>query len=292
MELHQLRYLVLAVDERSFSRAAEIAHVSVSAVSRGVQQLEKTLGVALLVRGKAELTLTQEGERLLPHARAVVDRIDRMRSSVRDMSGARPFVIGIPSVLNPSLPDRVVEILPSVLPGRPAVVRMIRFSEQRSLLVSGAIDLAVSFAAPLGTDEIAVPIQEVPSYLAVARDHPLAGRSSLDLGDLRGQRLCLLTEGGRPYREPSMGSPGHLHYDDDISRIAARVLLESAAALVTTPDIVPTARVFSGPEFVRVPITAPVASIVATWRPAMIGAGPSTRLAAMLDPAAPERVPA
>ncbi|MBY5992975.1 LysR family transcriptional regulator [Ferrimonas balearica] len=65
-----------------FSRAAENLYLTQSAVSFRIRQLEQSLGVALFARQRSQLTLTAAGERLLPHAEAILSNLERARLEV------------------------------------------------------------------------------------------------------------------------------------------------------------------------------------------------------------------
>ena len=60
----------------SFSRAAERVHLPKSTVSRRVAALEQRLGEKLLQRSTRRLTLTEFGEGVLEHARALAAEVD------------------------------------------------------------------------------------------------------------------------------------------------------------------------------------------------------------------------
>src|SRR5829696_749385 len=62
--------------QRSFSRAAAALALSQPAVSQQVGALERELGTALLVRGRAGTVPTPAGDLLLAHADALAARID------------------------------------------------------------------------------------------------------------------------------------------------------------------------------------------------------------------------
>src|SRR5918997_1652012 len=62
--------------QRSFSRAAAALTLSQPAVSQQVGALEKELGTALLVRGRAGTVPTPAGDLLLAHADALAARLD------------------------------------------------------------------------------------------------------------------------------------------------------------------------------------------------------------------------
>jgi hypothetical protein len=61
--------------QRSFSRAAAALALTQPAVSQQVAALERSLGVALLVRGPGGPTPTEAGEVLLGHAEAIAERL-------------------------------------------------------------------------------------------------------------------------------------------------------------------------------------------------------------------------
>jgi DNA-binding transcriptional LysR family regulator len=70
--LRQLEYLVTVVDEGSFTRAAELLHVTQPALSHQIRALERDAGGALLERLPRSVRLTPMGRAMLPHARAAL----------------------------------------------------------------------------------------------------------------------------------------------------------------------------------------------------------------------------
>src|SRR5947208_12826583 len=72
VELRHLRYFVTAAEELNISRASARLRVSQPAVSRQIHDLEEELGVALFMREKSRLSLTQAGESYLAHARDIL----------------------------------------------------------------------------------------------------------------------------------------------------------------------------------------------------------------------------
>ena len=88
-----LRTFLTMADTRSFSRTGERIGRSQSAVSGQIRRLEQALGSALLIRDTRNVALTATGERLLPHARAMVTAADAMLDRFRapDIAGEVRF---------------------------------------------------------------------------------------------------------------------------------------------------------------------------------------------------------
>jgi len=71
----------LVVREGNLSKAAEVAHLSPSAVSHSLKNLEKTLGVQLFFRSRDGVQLTESGRQLLPYIRAAISSEDKLEEA-------------------------------------------------------------------------------------------------------------------------------------------------------------------------------------------------------------------
>jgi DNA-binding transcriptional LysR family regulator len=78
----QVNYFLAATAAGSLTQAAEDLGISQPTLSEQIRKLEQTLGVALFTRAKQGLTLTEAGQRFLPHARRVVQDYDIAMHSV------------------------------------------------------------------------------------------------------------------------------------------------------------------------------------------------------------------
>jgi DNA-binding transcriptional LysR family regulator len=86
LTLDQLRLFVAVVDAGSFSAAARALHRAQSAVSYGIANLERQLGVALFDRTSRKPRLTRPGEELAAEARAVGVQVDRLKARARGVT--------------------------------------------------------------------------------------------------------------------------------------------------------------------------------------------------------------
>lgn len=81
-ELRHLRALLAAAEYGTLTEAADVLHISQPTLTRTLQQLERMVGVRLLVRSAHGVSLTDDGERALGPAREILNRVDAFTSVV------------------------------------------------------------------------------------------------------------------------------------------------------------------------------------------------------------------
>ncbi len=83
LDMHHLMTVFCTVVRRdSFTAAAAVLGIKVSSVSKAVSQLEKSLGVKLMVRTTRRLSLTDHGEYFYHESSSVIDRINTIRATL------------------------------------------------------------------------------------------------------------------------------------------------------------------------------------------------------------------
>lgn len=92
MDHKWLEDFVMLARERSFSRAAQLRHVTQPQFSRRIRALEMWAGADLVNRSGVPLSLTPAGEELLPVARRAVDGLGDARARIRQSSQGLDWV--------------------------------------------------------------------------------------------------------------------------------------------------------------------------------------------------------
>src|SRR5215210_5687415 len=85
MTLQQLAYFLAAVERGSLSAAAESLHMAQPSLSDQIRRLEAELGVALFVRARRGLELTEAGRLLRPQAERTLAAAQEAADSVREV---------------------------------------------------------------------------------------------------------------------------------------------------------------------------------------------------------------
>jgi len=92
MDIAELKAFTATSQQGSFSKAAEILHISQPAISRRIQSLELFLGENLFDREGAKIRLTAAGQLLLPQAQSILDltqhAIDTLKNMGQNIQGS------------------------------------------------------------------------------------------------------------------------------------------------------------------------------------------------------------
>lgn len=138
---------VAVVEARGFTAAAERLHRTQSAVSMQIQQLETAADAVLLVRERTGVVPTEAGERLLPHARRMVEALhDASTLFDTEMAPAGPLRLGIPEEYSGM---ELSSVLGRFQRSQPAAELWVRCASSEHLeyaLEAGELDLAVLVA--------------------------------------------------------------------------------------------------------------------------------------------------
>jgi len=87
MDTRLLKQFTHLADSLHFGRASEASHVSPSALSRSIRQLEAEVGVQLFERDNRSVHLTHAGERFLDYARDSLTQWDVVRNELMSEAG-------------------------------------------------------------------------------------------------------------------------------------------------------------------------------------------------------------
>ena len=89
-DLYELALFHLVVKHRSFTKAAEIAGLTQSAITRQMQGVETSLGIQLLERTTRNVRVTPAGEFLFAEAARLLGDVDRsLHHLAQEFAGAR-----------------------------------------------------------------------------------------------------------------------------------------------------------------------------------------------------------
>jgi DNA-binding transcriptional LysR family regulator len=148
MELRQLRYFVAVAEELNFGRAADRLHIAGPSLSQQIKALERDLGVRLFDRDRRSVSLTAQGETLLPGVRALLQQAEELSRRAAGLSATEGVRLGY------------VKWLPTDLVERAAPVARLRVDTwvmpshaQAARVADGGLDLAICWLQAADLDE-------------------------------------------------------------------------------------------------------------------------------------------
>ena len=95
MSIDKYRTLTAVVETKSLTRAAAELGCTQSAVSHSIDALEKELGFAVLIRSRAGVRLSEEGERLMPAVRNLLSSAEQLNQTVSAIRGLESGTVRI-----------------------------------------------------------------------------------------------------------------------------------------------------------------------------------------------------
>ena len=89
MTVQQLNYIITISEMGSFNKASEVLYISQPSLTNSVQELEKELGITIFNRSGRGVTLTNDGEEFIQHARQVYMQYERLLEKYTGEGGLR-----------------------------------------------------------------------------------------------------------------------------------------------------------------------------------------------------------
>lgn len=195
LEVRHLRLVSAVADVGSLTRAGDRLHLTQSALSHQLRDVESRLGTALFLRVGKRLVLTPAGERLLESARDVLSRLDVVERDLKAMGADRARVLRITTECY-----TCYHWLPPILtryrrrfPGVEVRIDVDATSRPVAALLEGQIDLAVMCGPDRPDRRLTVrPILEDEVVLLAAPDHRLgASRDAVRATDFEDETLFI-----------------------------------------------------------------------------------------------------
>jgi LysR family transcriptional regulator for metE and metH len=213
LEVRHLRLVAAVADVGSLTRAGDQLHLTQSALSHQLRDIESRLGAALFLRLGKRLVLTPAGERLLASAKDVLERLQQTELDIRAMGRDRAGVLRITTECYtcyhwlPPLLLRYRRRFPRV------EVRIDVEATRRpiEMLLAGKLDLAIISSTVHDRRLVSRPLFSDELVVIASRRHRFAQQTHVKIAEMRDETLFIY-----PPREES--------------RVLQEVLLPAGAA--------------------------------------------------------------
>lgn len=191
LEVRHLRLVRALAEEGGPTRAAARLHLTQSAVSHQLAELEGRLGVVLFTRVRRQFKLTPAGARLVEAARDLLSDLARVERSLQSAGGPKRELLRIATECFTSY-HWLPAVLTKLAAEHPHVdVRIVPEATREPLvaLLAGQLELAVISSPTRDRELVSLPLFEDEWTVIVARSHRFAARAFVGAAELSEETL-------------------------------------------------------------------------------------------------------
>ena len=200
MDIKKIRYFISIAEWKNFTVAADKNYISQSALSKNISDLEYELGVKLFTRSKTSVSLTAEGEALLPVAQEILRTEETFYQQARALSERRMVVmrIGYFGYWEYAFVCEAIRIFSNSNPYVTLEFNQEHHGRLNHQLRQGVYDVVFTLDKKQAPGEIYpnigwMPIAESPLYVFVSENHHLASKKSLTLKELENEQQIVVS---------------------------------------------------------------------------------------------------
>ena len=196
ISLKQLQYFAAVAEYGSFRQAAFRLGITQPTLSNQIAIMEKALKIHLFERTRKGINVTPQGRELLLSARRVLEEAQGFisQSAILSGGGIGTFRLGVTPTLGPYLLPHILTPIHNKYSDLKLYVRENAPSELETGLINGQHDLILSTLPIMSSELVVAPLFREPIKLALARDHRLAARLTINREDLLGEPVLTISE--------------------------------------------------------------------------------------------------
>ncbi|HEY6487821.1 MAG: LysR family transcriptional regulator [Terracidiphilus sp.] len=192
-ELRHIRAFLKIAETRNFTRAANDLHVSQSALTVQVQQLEESLGVRLFDRNKRGVILTAAGKDVFGPLQRLFNDAQTIVEHARDLSSASTGFVSIaalPTVCAGPLPELVRSFL-NDYPGIRVQISDVIAERVREAVLKREVDFGIGTLHGRDAELRATPLFQDRLVVFTPPGHPLSEKRTVTLRETSAHGLIM-----------------------------------------------------------------------------------------------------
>jgi DNA-binding transcriptional LysR family regulator len=195
LTLKQVRAFLAVAQWGSFTAAASRLHLTQSAVSVLINELEGVFGLRLFDRTTRRVQLTDAGREFQPVAQKVLAELEGAVSSSRELAAqkrGRVAIAATPLMSSLLLPGAIARYA-QLQPGVRIVLHDVLAGQIQPKVRDGEVDFGIGTFERSGRELVAQPLTNDTLVLACSAGHPLAARRQVAWRELAGHPFIALT---------------------------------------------------------------------------------------------------
>jgi DNA-binding transcriptional LysR family regulator len=184
--LRQMRAFVAVAKTGNFTLAAQYMHVTQSALSGLIKELEQTLGARVVDRSTRRIALTDMGKELYPLFSQMIDDLDRALANIADQAQLRKGIVRVaaPQLMACTLLPQAIAAWRERHPDVKVSLTDCAVESVTARVLSGEVDCGIGPERDETPELDARLLLDMPFEAVLPPGHPLAGRQQLAWSDL------------------------------------------------------------------------------------------------------------
>lgn len=194
ISLRQLRAFHAVAEQGSFSAAAQELHLTQSALSGLIKELETRLDVRLFDRTTRQLDLSEAGSRLLPYAKRVLNEAAAFQDEVSLLKngGSGRVRLAVSQQLAASAMPQILGLFRQEKPGIEVQMLDCSVDQVIALVHNAEVDFGIGPERKTPDGIETAPLFTLPFYAVLPPGHRLAAKTAVEWADLREEPLIPL----------------------------------------------------------------------------------------------------
>ncbi|SEB72704.1 LysR family transcriptional regulator [Paenibacillus sp. GP183] len=259
MNEDHVRTFLVVYRLKNYKKAAEELFIPQPTVSYRILQLENELGKKLLIRGKGEVRLTEEGRAFLPHAMQVVESMELGRKAMVKLKEGMlgKLDIGISNTFCSYLLPDIIHTFIQKYPDTQITVRSNNSFEVIEAIKNKHFELGVTRFTIYDRQIMFRKIITEPLYAIVPKGHPLIDEPSVSMERLLKEPLILFPQGSQLRDTIDMclnrsGHPYEVKYATNNMELLKSLIINHSGISFFSPSYV--LRELESKELIKLPI--------------------------------------
>jgi len=191
MQIESLKVFCDLSETESFTKAAQINHVTQSAVSQQISSLERQFKSLLIERSKKKFRLTREGQVLYDYSKQIIQTYDALYSRLQEIKDIISGTIRLATIYSIGLHD-LPPYLKKFLKAYPTVNVHVEYRRSNQVyedVLGNVVDLGL-VAYPVKDAKLEIiPLRKDMMVLVCHPQHPFAKLKSIPLKAISGQKF-------------------------------------------------------------------------------------------------------
>lgn len=154
MNMKQFQYALVLSTEGSFSKAADVLHISQPSLSQYIKKIESQLGVELFIRTNGNVRLTDAGKIYIDAGEKILDLENQMHNHFLDIAEHKEgsITIGTTPFRSTTLMPTIVAAFKKIYPGIYIIIAELETQELKEATENGKFDFSI-LTLPIDEDK-------------------------------------------------------------------------------------------------------------------------------------------